>query len=71
MVFDTGKITGILILVICLLYISCDQEENCLHQKSIDPIERYIQQAEDKTKTKEDRKKYLDSGLCYLYYFGR
>ncbi|MBW1297347.1 tetratricopeptide repeat-containing sensor histidine kinase [Aquimarina litoralis] len=64
MVFDTKKITGILILFICQVFSSCDQEEAVVSE-SIDPIEKYIQQAEDKTKTKEERKKYLDSAYAF------
>ena len=43
-----------------------DDKEETVVPKSIDPIEKYIQQAEDKTKTKEERKKYLDS--AYVHY---
>ena len=60
MVFNIKKITGILILFICFLHCSCDQEET-VPLESIDLIDHFIEQAEDKTKTKEKRKKYLDS----------
>ncbi|WP_299186856.1 tetratricopeptide repeat-containing sensor histidine kinase [uncultured Aquimarina sp.] len=60
MVFNIKKTTGILILFICFLHCSCDKEET-VALESIDPIDHFIEQAEDNSKTKEERKKHLDS----------
>ena len=66
MIFDVQQIRYLVVLCTTILYLSCDQKETTVQESGAinHPIEKFLQQADDKTKTVAERKRYLDSAYA-------